>query len=263
MICLFAGVVFLVSCGCNKDKVVKIMTYNVGAFAKEIDDSTPLIVKLIETIGAETVGLNEVDSCNRRHMVDQLAVLASQLGKGWDHQYGRAMAYKGGAYGNGVVTKAKVQRRGVIALPRVDGGEPRSAAYVETPDYVFAELHLDHKSDNARLEQMRVVTAELKKLFQGAGKPVFLAGDFNAIPGNTVIQEAGNDWEILTPPSLSFPSDKPRICIDYIMMLKGSGHVEVISAGLCTADQFSAALGPDIAPHVLSDHLPLYLEVRL
>ena len=262
LVCLLSGVVCLAACG-GKDKVVRLMSYNVGAFSKEMDDSTPLIAKLIEAVDAETVGLNEVDSCNTRHMADQLAVLTTELGDGWSHQYARAMAYRKGAYGNGIVTKAKVLSSGAIALPRLDGSESRSAAYVETPDYVYAVLHLDHMSENARIEQLAVVTKELKTRFQDAGKPVFLAGDFNAEPASVVLQEAGKDWVTLTPPCLSFHAEHPKICIDYIMVLKGSGPVEVLSSGLCTPEQFSAAVGPDTAPHALSDHLPLYIEVRL
>lgn len=253
----------LSSCCTKESRTVRLMSYNVGAFSKEIDDSTPLVASLIKSLGAETVGLNEVDSCNARHGADQLAVLQEQLGQGWERQYARAMPYRGGAYGNGAVSKAGVVSSGLIALPRGDGSEPRSAAYIETPDYVFAQIHLDHVSENARLEQLKVVTERLKSLFGSAGKPVFLSGDFNSLPESIVIKNACEDWDILTPQELSYPSDTPKICIDYIMLLKGCPAVEVVSAGVCTAEQFAKALGPDIAPHIVSDHLPLYLEVRL
>lgn len=239
-----------VSCA-TQDRVVKLVSYNVGAFSKDKEDSTPEIAAFLQEIGAESVGLNEVDSCNTRHNVDQLAVLARTLGPQWNHQYARAMYYRKGAYGNGIVSKVKVLSGGRIALPKNGGSEARSCAYIETPDYVFAALHLDHVTEKARLEQLEAVTTSLKALYEAVRKPVFLAGDFNAEPGDAVITKAAQDWDILTPPELSFPADKPKICIDYIMLLKGTGTVEVLKAGVIDPGKG------------LSDHRPTYLEVKL
>ena len=94
---------------------IRLMTYNVGAFGKELDDSAPMIARMITELGAETVALNELDSCNRRHGIDQVQHLADELnaltGRGrsvWKGRFGRAMAYAGGAYGNGIVTRARI-----------------------------------------------------------------------------------------------------------------------------------------------------------
>lgn len=244
-------------------QTVKLLTYNVGAFSKELDDSTPLVASLIESIGAETVGLNEVDSCNRRHDTDQLSALSSQLGPRWDRQYARAMEFLGGAYGNGIVTKCKIQRKGTVELPKCDGSEPRSVAYIETPCYVFAALHLDFASENAALQQLEVATGQLKLLFGRSSKPVFLAGDFNSSPSSPLIEKAKDDWFILTPPQPSYPSDNPKACIDYIMQLKAGKRVNVLGAGICSLRQFTDALGPDIEPSILSDHLPVWVEIKL
>ena len=235
----------------RSSRIVRLGSYNVGAFSKEMDDSSPEIARFLDASGFETVALHEVDSCNGRHAVDQLAALAGKMGAAWKYSYGRAMPYRGGAYGNGVVTKEIIIASGTIALPRCDGSEPRSCAWIETPDYVFGALHLDHISEAARLEQLKVVTEAMKQYFEVCGKPIFLAGDFNDTPGSAVLQEAGRDWEVLTPPSFSHPADVPDECIDYIMQLKGTGFVKLLSSEVMAA------------PHAWSDHLPVRVELML
>lgn len=238
---------------CRKDgsRIVRLVSYNVGAFSKEMEDSTPDIAALLLSLNADAAGINEVDSCNGRHGVDQLANLSAALGAGWNARYICSMPYLGGAYGNGIVTREEVLSCERVALPQEDGAEPRSCICVETPDYVFATLHLDHVSENARVEQIKVASAALKARYGSVGKPVFLSGDFNSEPGDIVIREAGRDWVILTPPSFTAPADVPEACIDYIMQLKGTGAVEVLSSEVIPAS------------HTLSDHLPVLLEVRI
>ena len=94
---------------------VRLMTYNVGAFGKELEDSAPMIARMIGELGAETVSLNELDSCNRRHNIDQAQHLADELNavaaaanhrQSWKGQFGRAMAYADGAYGCGMQASA-------------------------------------------------------------------------------------------------------------------------------------------------------------
>ncbi|MBQ5516920.1 MAG: endonuclease, partial [Bacteroidales bacterium] len=122
------------------------MTYNVGAFGKELEDSAPMIARMIGELGAETVSLNELDSCNRRHDIDQAQHLADELNavaaaanhrQSWKGQFGRAMAYADGAYGCGIVTKARIVDGFYIPLPKGAGSEPRVCVVIETPRYVY------------------------------------------------------------------------------------------------------------------------------
>ena len=82
-----------------RKRPVRLMTYNVGAFGKELEDSAPMIARMIVELGAETVALNELDSCNRRHNINQVQHLADELNglsttgkrKGkWQGRFGRA-----------------------------------------------------------------------------------------------------------------------------------------------------------------------------
>ena len=66
-----------------------------------------------------------------------------------------------------------------------------------------------------------------------------------------MLRQAGKDWVILTPPDPSHPADFPDECIDYILMLKGSGFVEVLASEVVET------------PSAWSDHRPVKVELRL
>lgn len=252
---LAATALILSACGRPAaQQTVRLMTYNVGAFGKELDDSTPMIAAMIAESGAETVGLNELDSCNRRHDVNQVEHLAAALGAPWSGRFGRAMGYAGGAYGCGIVTRARILDHFRIALPKEEGSEPRVCVAVETPHYVYAVCHLDHIGDTARLVQARVLTEELQRRYGSADKPVFLAGDFNDTPDSPVIRQLSRDWTLLSPLADSYSAKDPHVCIDYIFALHNGVRVAV--RGGSVARDFHSG---DVT--IASDHLPVYVDV--
>ena len=240
---------------------VRLMTYNVGAFGKELDDSAPMIARMIAELGAGTVSLNELDSCNRRHPIDQVQHLADELnavseeGAGrWQGRFGRAMAYVGGAYGCGIVSREKIEDAFHIPLPKGEGSEPRVCVVVETPRYVFASCHLDHIGEDARLEQARVLTETLRQRYGNGRKPVFLAGDFNDTPDSNLLCQLSRDWTLLSPLEKSYSAKDPHVCIDYIFALHNGVRVAVLGGAVATA--FSSG---DVL--TASDHLPVYVDV--
>ena len=236
-------------------KGVRLMTYNVGAFGKELEDSAPMIAAMISELGAETVGLNELDSCNRRHGINQATHLADCLGNPWRGVFGRAMAYAGGAYGNGIVSRSKIIRHFIIPLPKCEGSEPRVCVVAETRRYVFAVCHLDHIGKEARLEQARVLTAELERRYGGSRKPVFLAGDFNDTPDSSVIRQLSHKWTLLSPLGDTYSAKEPHMCIDYFFLLHNGARVRVTGGDICTS-----FVSGDV--QVASDHLPVYIDVE-
>ena len=248
---------------CDRPQTVRLMTYNVGAFGKELEDSAPMIAAMIAELGAETVALNELDSCNRRHGIDQVQHLADELnglpdGKGqggkWSGRFGRAMAYAGGAYGCGIVTKERVLDHFNIALPREDGSEPRVCVVVETPRYVYAACHLDHISEAARMAQARVMTETLTRRYGDSGKPVFVAGDFNDTPDSPLIRWMSRNFTLLTPLMDSYSAKDPYVCIDYVFLLHNGARVAVKDGGSVT--RFESG---DVC--TASDHLPVFVDV--
>lgn len=247
-----AALCCLLPCGCSS---VKLMTYNVGVFSKYTDDSAPEVAAMILEKGAQAVAINEQDSCNRRHNVYQTKHLAECLG-GWNYLYRGAMPYVGGTYGEGLVTKDKVIDEYAINMPLGVGAEPRVCVVVETKRYVFASTHLDHVSDAARTDQARQISETLKAKYSNSRKPVFLCGDLNSYPDSNPIKVLLKDWTILSRLEPTFPSDKPTGCIDYIMILNNGAKVKVLKSEVCT--EFKNG---DVT-HA-SDHLPLFVEVRL
>lgn len=243
----------LLPCGCTS---VKLMTYNVGVFSKYTDDSAPEVAAMIREKGAQAVAINEQDSCNRRHNVYQTKHLAECLGDEWHYVYRGAMPYVGGSYGEGLVTKDEVIDEYAINMPIGVGAEPRVCVVVETKRYVFASTHLDHVSDAARTDQARQISETLKAKYSESGKPVFLCGDLNSDPDSNPLKVLLKDWTILSKLEPTFPSDKPVACIDYIMLLNNGAKVKVLKSEVCT--EFKNG---DVT-HA-SDHLPLFVEVRL
>ena len=100
------------------DGAFRIMSYNVGALHKYISvltDNVNMIAAMINEAQADVVGLNELDSCNARCNQYQLKLLAQASGK-WDYYYGKTLDYRGGAYGNGVMTPAGTKVHNVYRL---------------------------------------------------------------------------------------------------------------------------------------------------
>lgn len=248
--------VTLLSCG-NCQKAAKgpqhltLMTYNVGGFSKYMDNSTSGVAEIIRAQGASYVSLNETDSLTNRHPAYQVKDLAATLGADWNYHFGRAMAYQGGAYGNGVVTTQPIRKRYRIALPKGEGAEPRSAAVVETDQCVFASVHLDHRSQAAALEQMKVVNNWFDQVYNGCKKPVFLCGDFNVVPESEVITLAKTRWTLLSGTRNTHSTTNPKHCIDYIFAYKGAVPVTVESAQVITEGTVE-----------LSDHFPVVISVK-
>jgi endonuclease/exonuclease/phosphatase family metal-dependent hydrolase len=235
---------------CESRQTVTLISYNVGAFSKYMDNSTGGVAQLILDNGATYVALNELDSCNRRHANYQLADLAAGLGD-WSYHFASAFPYAGGGYGNGVVTSKPIQNGYSVILPKGDGSEQRSVAVVETPDCVFASLHLDHKGETAAYEQMKVVNEWFTGRYSGSKKPVFLCGDFNVTPDSEVIELAKTCWTQLSGVDFTHSTTRPRHCIDFVFALTAAAPVKVLESVVLTEGTAE-----------LSDHFPVKVTVE-
>ena len=133
------------------DGATRLVTYNVGVFTKYVSDGSYQMIADMMTEGkADLVGISELDSCTvRTGRVFQLKKFAELMGKEWSYEYSRAMAYQGGAYGDGIASREKPVRAFAAPLPKGDGAEPRVMVVVEFEKYVFATTHLDHVSSLA------------------------------------------------------------------------------------------------------------------
>ena len=247
----------LISCQQPQVQKYTIVQYNVGAFSKYDSSSVEHIARAVKEMAADAVTFNEVDSCTTRTgVVDQMAAFAQAM-SGWNQHYAEAMPYKGGAYGVGVAGKPGlgVLRTDRVALPKLDGREPRAVAVVEYNDFVLCSTHLDLTLES-QLGQIEVLNHYMDSVYADCGKPVFIGGDFNAFPDSEPIALMQKTWQLLTPVTNSFPSHAPDRCIDYIFVRPNGKKVSVeateIPVALRTADLATA-----------SDHLPVVLTVTI
>ena len=100
----------------------RLVTYNVGVFSKYLDTgSYDMIAGMMREIEADAVAMNELDSCTvRTGGIFQLQRAADLLG-GWDCNYGAAMPFSGGAYGEGIASRERPVRSFSVVMERGEG----------------------------------------------------------------------------------------------------------------------------------------------
>ena len=91
------------------------------------------------------------------------------------------------------------------------------------------------------------------KLAKETGKVVILCGDFNSTPESKELKLLREFWDQLSPSEVTYPSDSPTECIDYIFTLKGSGVTCLKSGVVENTETFDAARA--------SDHLAVFSEL--
>ena len=236
----------------KEDVELTVLTYNVanlGHGGNRIDS----IARFISLLGADFVGLNELDSCNSRHGNYQLKDLAAKLG-GWSYHFASAFAFAGGGYGNGALSPNPLLDARTVNIPRGSGHEPRSIAIIETEDAVFGSVHLDYgPPGDPSYEQAIFLNDWFKAHYSGYGKPVILTGDFNTDPGTPTQEEMEKCWTRLSEPALSWPTVNPEMCLDYVFSFK--------DAVPATAVETSRPVGI-INLDINSDHYPVRVKLR-
>ena len=229
-----------------------IVTYNVAALGHG-GDKTERIAAFLASLDADYVGLNELDSCNSRHNVYQLKVLADRLG-GWNCHFASAFDFAGGGYGNGAMTPYPILSEQTIPLAKGSGHEPRSIALIETEDIVFGALHLDFgPPGEPSYDQAVALNDWFNEHYAGYGKPVILVGDFNTDPGTPTQNEMERYWTRLSDPVLSWPTGTATMCLDYVFCLKSAVPVKAVETSRPQSDD-------DLDE--LSDHYPVRVKIR-
>lgn len=167
------------------------------------------------------VALQEVDfKTNRALKYD----LVTELG--WRSKmapiFGKAMDFDGGEYGEGILSKYSFLFTRNVGLPFTPGNEPRAALEIITilpsgDTIAFIGTHLDHLRD----EKDRVAqVTRINEVFSTNKYPTILAGDLNAVPGSLPISILEQIWTVSYDkqyPEPTFPSNNPKIKIDYVM----------------------------------------------
>ena len=207
----------------NRDnrRIVKVLSFNIlhGRTMKG-DFDLDVLANLIKKANPDFVAMQEVDfKASRSKEYD----LATELG--WRTKmaplFAKAMNFDGGEYGEAVLSKYSFLSTRNVALPYVPGEEPRAALEIVTvlpsnDTIAFVGTHLAHEGEVGRVLQAQ----KINEVFSQNENPTILAGDLNAIPGSKPINILEKIWSSTYDkenPEYTFPSDTPRVKIDYVM----------------------------------------------
>jgi endonuclease/exonuclease/phosphatase family metal-dependent hydrolase len=147
-------------------------------------------------LDADVLALQEVDDgVPRTSSVDMAGLAATATGL--HATFGRAMRYKGGEYGNALLTRTPPSDVEVVKLPGRGRSEPRSALFARVDDVTVVVTHLS-VARHLHVPQVRVLAAALREHPQ----PQLVMGDFNHpnpdLPGFT-FAGGGRTWPARLP----------------------------------------------------------------
>lgn len=247
----FAAAILICSAGFAGNGKLRLMSYNLrfGELA-----SMEEIGSYIKSLDADIVALQECDwDTHRERAPKQNGVkFINELaqGTGMFGIYGKAIDYRGGYYGIGLLSRYPIVRSERVFLPNIGKKEQRAMllADIQLPDgqiVTYICTHLEVSSAELRLEQVKFIQKKVK----GIKNPVFLAGDMNAEPDSPEMEFLRKGWDDLTNRELTFSTMSPSIKIDYIYAKKGSG-VKLIETAVDRQ-------------RLLSDHFPIYADVEI
>jgi endonuclease/exonuclease/phosphatase family metal-dependent hydrolase len=243
--CLFFNLPGQVPAYPQPENTTRVMSYNIrNAYGLDEKVDYVRIANIIYKVSPDVVALQELDSLTERSgKTDVLSVLGG-LTKMYA-VYGASIDYQGGKYGIGVLSKEKPLSWKRIPLPGRE--ELRSLLIVEFEKYIVCCTHYSLNEED-RLASSKIVNKEATSF----GKPALLAGDINAKPESDEVLELAKSWKMLNNPAqFTIPADKPSETIDYIFGHKADGKT------------YSVLQRRVLDEPVASDHLPLFVDVRL
>jgi endonuclease/exonuclease/phosphatase family metal-dependent hydrolase len=215
------ALLLILSCGVARAQQpisLKVMTMNIKEGGQYAAYSTEAFAECISTYSPDIVVLQEVDRfTTRAGNKDILAELGAALGM--FPFYGKAMDYKGGAFGNGILSKYPFYTAHNIVSKPEGASENRTCTWIDLllpgeRKLRIAVTHLDVKSEQVRIQTLAtinqsIITDEF---------PVLLMGDFNAKPDSDAMKYARNKWQdIGAGTGNTIPATGPTSRIDYIM----------------------------------------------
>ncbi len=231
---------------------MKIMTFNTqhcqNYITKKIDFEA--MAKVIKDSGAEFIGLNEMRGKGTNPEYDeQVKILSSLTGMKY-YGFGEAIMVGGeNPYGNGFLSKIPVVKWEKIMIPdsaaeKTPTHETRCLLKITLEGGITVLVTHFGLNDDEKENAIRTVLENLEN------KKCILMGDFNITHEEEIlmpIRERMRDTAAaFSAPLFSFPSDEPKIKIDYIFV---SRDIEVISA--------------DIPAIIASDHRPHTAEINI
>ena len=239
----------LLLCGCATGEPVRMVSYNVhhcGGMDKKVDCARTAAA--ISREKPDFAGIQEVDrGVPRSRRVDQPAELARLTGM--HATFAKAIPLRGGEYGVAVLSREKPLSVRRTPLP---GPEPRVLLLCEFTNCWFGSTHLDNgrrpgDTERCNVLSARIIRDEVAKC--AAEKPVFLAGDWNAVPGSPAHQEMCSFLKVISDEKKPANGNLRRV-IDYLAV--DAAH----------AKDFKV-LGADVTLDLMtSDHKPVIVSVE-
>lgn len=205
---------------------LRVMTYNIHHAnpPSKAEDSTidlKAIATVINNAKPDLVALQEIDVNNTRSGIDvnEAEVLAKLTGM-YFHFTG-AFAYRGGEYGDAVLSRFPIKDTFNYHLPIVEGTkeEVRTLCLIKVQlpnnkEIYFGSTHLG-LSEETRILQAK----EIVKIVKTLSLPLIVGGDFNALPDSKPIQILDKvlNRSCITNCGFTISAQNPRHKIDYIM----------------------------------------------
>jgi endonuclease/exonuclease/phosphatase family metal-dependent hydrolase len=255
LLCL--SLLLLASCSSSRKASVlpekgqlKVMSYNIHI---AVPPSTPgktdieAIVTTIRDADPDIIALQEVDvNTVRTGKVDQAAVLAEKLKM--NYFFAKAIDHDGGDYGVAILSKYPISETNIHRLSTIagTGGEARVMATAKITlkggrAIRFAATHLDAQKDSVNREKQ---IAEINAIAESERLPLIIAGDFNAQPGSSVINQLDKAFSrTCRNCEPTYPMINPNITIDFI--------------GYRPSSRFKVLSHSVIPERYASDHLPV------
>ncbi len=228
---------------------MKIMTFNIlhcmNYKTKKIsfqDFSDEIL-----STGADFVGLNEVRG---KGFIKDYTAQAKKLGAltYMNHYFGKAINIMGVApYGNAFLSKYPILSAETVKIPDPSpktGKEMyESRAIIKTvidagEKYTILVTHMGLNIDERE-------NAVKTLLSLAPEERCIIMGDFNCTPESEELKPVFEKYNCSDTETLTFPSDKPRIKIDYIFT---SPDIEIIGKGT--------------TENIVSDHLGQWIEIK-
>lgn len=229
----------------KEENSLRIMSYNVRN-CRGMDNVTDYqrVADVINRISPDVVAVQELDSATQRsngvYVLDELGRRALMHAT-----YAPAIDYQGGKYGVGILSKEKPLSYKVIPLPGRE--EERVMLLAEFDKYYLVCTHFSLTKED-RLQSVTIIENAIKNIT----KPLFFAGDLNTEYDSETSKALQKSFTVLSNPRQNtFPSTGAKTCIDYIYGHKG------------TANTYSVLARRVVDESVASDHLPLFVDVRL
>lgn len=228
---------------------MKIMTFNIlhcmNYSAKKIcfEDFSREIL----SVGADFVGLNEVRG---KGFIKDYTDQAKKLGSltGMNYYFGKAINVMGVApYGNAFLSKYPIISAETVKIP--DPSPKTGKEMYESRAIIKAEIDAGKKYTllvtHLGLNKDERESAVKTLLSLAPEKKCIIMGDFNCTPESEELKPIFEKYSCSDTETLTFPSDKPRIKIDYIFT---SPDIEITDRGT--------------TENIVSDHLGQWIEIK-